>query len=47
MEEDEIKFCPKCGEASKQEKHCHNCGSICKEGQKFCTECGTKLINEE
>ena len=42
-----FKFCPKCGEASKQEKHCHNCGSICKEGQKFCTECGAKLINEE
>ncbi|HBZ13676.1 MAG TPA: zinc ribbon domain-containing protein, partial [Clostridiales bacterium] len=26
---------------------CPNCGTTYEEGQKFCLECGTKLINEE
>ena len=42
-----MKFCPDCGALVEVEHNCPNCGTTYEEGQKFCLECGTKLINEE
>ena len=39
-----------CGETYTKTKlidNCPNCKTPYEEGQKFCLECGTKLINEE
>ncbi len=36
------KFCPDCGAAIKQEKHCTQCGAKMAPDAKFCGECGTK-----
>lgn len=36
------KFCPDCGGAIKQEKHCTQCGGKMAMDAKFCGECGTK-----
>ena len=42
-----VKFCPDCGTEVNVEHNCPNCKTPYEEGQKFCLECGTKLINEE
>ena len=36
-----------CGALVEVEHNCPNCGTTYEEGQKFCLECGTKLINDE
>ena len=37
------KFCPNCGHSLVKTVKCPKCGATCKQGAKFCGECGEKL----
>ena len=37
------KFCPNCGKPKKNVKECPKCKTVNENGDKFCSECGTKL----
>lgn len=46
--EDNLNFCPLCGEALKvKEIHCANCGEVITGEVKFCPFCGTKMDKTE
>lgn len=44
--EESFKFCPMCAVEIHKEKRCSNCNSEIELSAKFCTECGTKVLED-